>query len=75
MLKTLGWPSPGIDEEATGDKCYHVYADRRLTLNGRSILLLRRQMEEIAEANGGVFDGWDVTGLGLDRTPPGELRS
>jgi len=40
-LRTLGWPSAGVTEEATGDKCWHVYAHRRrLVLSEESIIQL-----------------------------------
>ncbi|MDH5199096.1 MAG: ribonuclease E inhibitor RraB [Gemmatimonadota bacterium] len=66
-LRALGWPDPGMDEELTGDDCWHAYAHHLpLVLSGESIAALRRQMEDIAERHGGSFSEWDLSrGRGL----------
>jgi hypothetical protein len=74
-LGSLGWPDVGYDEELEGDECWHVYAHRRrLILSAEAILLLRTEMEDLAERHGGRFDHWDVSGgSGLRWAKPGEL--
>jgi hypothetical protein len=54
-LRTLGWPDLDLEEELTGDDCWHVAAHRlRIALNEASIIRLRSQMEDIAERHGGT---------------------
>jgi hypothetical protein len=62
-LQTRGWPDPGMDEEAEGDDCWHVYAhNRRGLLSEAGIAELRDEMEGVAERHGGTFDHWEVGG-------------
>jgi hypothetical protein len=74
-LRVLGWPDPGMDEELDGDDCWHVYAHRRRGfISETGIAELRREMEQVAERNGGTFDGWEVGGGSeLRHGKPGEI--
>ena len=74
-LRALGWPGPGMDEELTGDDCWHVYAHgRRGYVSEAGIMELRREMEGVAERHGGTFDGWEVgRGSELRHGTPGEI--
>jgi len=74
-LRVLGWPSPGMDEELTGDDFWHVYAHgRRGFLSEAGIAELRREMEGVAVRHSGMFDGWEVgRGGELGHGKPGEI--
>ena len=74
-LRARGWPEAGMDEELTDDDCWHVYAHfRRGLLSEAGILVLRREMETIANRHGGTFDAWEVgRGSELRHGAPGEI--
>jgi hypothetical protein len=60
-LERCGWPEVVIDEEVEGDDYWHIAAFGRLAVTAESIAATRRDLKQLAERHGGVYDGWDLT--------------